>query len=60
MKGNRRHKSAKNEEFLSFLKNFLDLFGHIFDIISSMPAKPLPQGTLNSGGFSFFRGMGRR
>ncbi len=47
------------KDFLSFLKFSIELMGSIYDISISIPAKPLPQGMLNSGGFLLLWGIGR-
>jgi hypothetical protein len=39
-------------------ENCLDPSGCLFDNVFSIPAKPLPQGTLNRGGFFFLRRQG--
>jgi len=50
--------TGKNDVAPSFSKNFLDYrritveqMGAFYDTINSIPAKPLPKGTLKCGGF---------
>lgn len=48
--------SKSFQGILSFLKIFLELFCQIYDIIYSIPAKPLLKSTLKCGGFSLLWG----
>lgn len=47
-----------SKNFLEYLRITIEPRGALYDTINSIPAKPLPKGTLKCGGFLLLWGQG--